>query len=159
MYSAFGREAVRWQCFATASTMYCTILRFRGAVSFNQVPYPAGTVSSSSSCRRQPPWSHLLLALAPGLSQTLPHNLGAPPLWERDRAPSDGEWQPCSRKHPSQAPQNNARVNSLWTPLSGRILARLKLSSPVPLIRTAISSEAPPSLFVISFLKHFINSE
>lgn len=79
-------EALRWQCFAsakataTATGMYCTILRFRGAVSFNQVPYPAGTVSSSSSCRRRPPWSRLLLALSPGSSQTLPHNLGAPPL-------------------------------------------------------------------------------
>lgn len=77
-------EALRWQCFATAtaSGMYCTILRFRGAVSFNQVPYPAGTVSSSSSCRRRPPWSLLLLALAPGSSQTLPHSLGALPLQE-----------------------------------------------------------------------------
>lgn len=66
--------------------MYCTISRFRGAVSFNQVPYPAGTVSASSFCRRPPPWSRLLLALARGLSLTLPHNPGAPPLQEKKRA-------------------------------------------------------------------------
>ncbi len=132
-------EALRWQCFATASGMYCTILRFRGAVSFNQVPYPAGTVSSSSSCRRRPPWSRLLLALAPGSSQTSPHNLGAPPLEEGESI--DDEWQPCGREHPGQAPQHSTRVNSIWTPLSGRTLAWLKLNSPVPLLRVFISSE------------------
>lgn len=120
-------KTLRWQCLATASGMYCTILRFRGAVSFNQVPYPAGTVSSSSSCCRPPPWSHLLLALAPGSSQTLPHNLGAPPLQEGE---SIDEWQPCGREHPSQAPQHSARVNSIWTLLTGRTLTWLKLSSP-----------------------------
>lgn len=100
-------EALRWQCFATATTsgMYCTILRFRGAVSFNQVPYPAGTVSFSSSCRRRPPWSRLLLALAPDSSQTSPHNLGAPPLQEGES--TDDEWQPCGREHPSRAPQHS----------------------------------------------------
>lgn len=109
--------------------MYCTILRFRGAVSFNQVPYPAGTVSSSSSCRRRPPWNRLLLALALGLSQTLPHNLGAPPLQEGES--TDDEWQPCGREHPSQAPfpQHSTKVNSIWTLLSARTLAWLKLCS------------------------------
>lgn len=131
-------KALRWQCFATASGMYCTILRFRGAVSFNQVPYPAGTVSSSSSCRRPPPWSRLLLALAPGSSQTLPRNLGAPPLQEGE---SIDEWQPCSRKYPGQPPQHRTRVNSIWTPLTGRTLAWLKLSSPDLLQKAFISSE------------------
>lgn len=109
--------------------MYCTILRLRGAVSFNQVPYPAGTVSSSSSCRHRPPWSRLLLALAPGSSQTSLRNLGALSLL--DRKSVDDEWQPCWGEHPGPAlfPPHSARVNSIWTPLSGRTLAWLKSSS------------------------------
>ncbi|TNN45799.1 hypothetical protein EYF80_044009 [Liparis tanakae] len=44
-------EGLRWQCFAPATTsgMYCTILRSRGAVSFNQVPYPAECSESGST--------------------------------------------------------------------------------------------------------------
>lgn len=129
-------EALRWQCFAAATTvgMYCSILCFRGAVSFNQVPYPDGTVSSSSSCRHRPPWSRLLLALAPGLSQTSLHNLGALPLWEEET--TDDEWRRSGTEHPRQASEHCARVNFSWTPLSGKTLAWLKLSSPVPLLRT-----------------------
>lgn len=80
---------MRWRCFTTVPTLadYCTILRFTWAVSSYQVPYPAGTVSSSSSCRRRPPWSHPPLALAQDSNQTLLHNRGAPPLWA-----GEGKW-------------------------------------------------------------------
>lgn len=54
---------------------------------------------------------------------------------------TDDEWQPCGREHPSQVPQHRARVNSIWTQLSGRTLTWLKLGSPVPLQRTFISGE------------------
>lgn len=46
---------------------------------------------------------------------------------ERD---SIDEWRPCGREHPSQAPQHNTRVNSIWTALTSMTLAWLKLSSP-----------------------------
>lgn len=84
--------------------MYCTISRLREAVSFNQVPYPAGTVSASSFCRRPPPWSRLLLALAPGSNLTLPHSPGAPPLQEGESA---GEWQASSGEYSGWAPQTH----------------------------------------------------
>lgn len=66
------------------ATDSCTAMyfssRFKEAVSFNQVPYPADTVSSFSSCHRPPPLSHPPQALAQGSSQTLLHNRGALPL-------------------------------------------------------------------------------
>lgn len=104
VYCSYTFNALRWQCLAPASSMYCTISRLREAVSFNQVPYPAGTVSASSFCRRPPPWSRLLLALAPGSSLTLPHSPGAPPLQDAESA---GEWQASGGKNSGWAPQTH----------------------------------------------------
>lgn len=99
------------RCITRASRMHCTILRFREAVSFNQVPYPAGTVSSFSSCRYLPPWSHLLLALAPGWNRTSLHNRGAPPLQE---VKSTDEWTT------QEGPQQRIRISFTGITLMGK---------------------------------------
>lgn len=103
--------------------MYCTISRLRGAVSLNQVPYPAGMVSASSFCRRPPPWSLLLLALAPGSSPTLPHSPGAPPLREGESA---SERQASGGKSSGWAPQTHNRAISVRATLSERTSVWLK---------------------------------
>lgn len=73
------RKMAELQIQACSAQMYFSS-RSKEAVSFNQVTYPAGTVSSFSSCHCPPPSSRPPQALVPGSSQTSPHTPGALPL-------------------------------------------------------------------------------
>lgn len=87
------------------------------------------------------------------------------PSQSRSSASASGRdhwWVTALRQeHPGQASQHCARVNSIWTALSGKTLAWLKLSSPVPLLRMFISQQDSFCyfLFLIGKFHHFFSSD
>lgn len=124
---AFGhqyRKMTELQIQACRAQMYFSS-RFKEAVSFNQVTYPAGTVSSFSSCHCPPPSSRPPQALVRGSSQTSPHTPGALPLSKVQ--PPHG-YQPRRKQKPSSPQggggQNLRRLYSKCSCKTGAICCR-----------------------------------